>query len=108
MSRSRVTRGYPSKTIAMPPMTTKSTPAAVNRRRISRASSAGHSAGILSLGSTGPEGLAAEFPCESVERLESPQPLVRTLPEARRDQALVEPEILIELELDAVTGCRHN
>src|SRR5215207_11616657 len=108
MSRSRVIRGYPRRTIAIPPMTTKSIPAAVSLRRISLASSGGHSAGIRSLGSIGPEGLAAELPREPIERLESAHPLVGSLSQAGGDQRLIETEFLVEIQLQAVPGRRHH
>src|SRR5215211_8103646 len=108
MSRSRVIRGYPRRTIAIPPMTTKSIPDAVSLRRISLASSGGHSAGIRSLGSIGSERPAAELLREPIERLESTHPLVGRLSQAGSDQRLVEAMLLVQIELEAVPGRGHH
>src|SRR5918995_3104036 len=68
MSRSRVKRDEPRRIIAIPPTTTKSTPAATSRRNIFLTSRSGHSAGSRSLGSTA-------FPDR---RRQAPQVVVRS------------------------------
>src|ERR671918_2484446 len=94
--------------MAIPPMTTKSTPAEVSLRRISRASSSRHSAGTRSLGSIRPEELAAELRGEPIHGLKAAEPLVRRLPEALGNQRLIESELLIEIEPQSASSRGHH
>src|SRR4051812_24116180 len=110
MSRSRVSRAEPWSSIAIPPITTKSTPAFVRRRSMSSASRSGHSAGRLCLGSTALPHGGRELPQLAVRRREVPEPLGRGLAQVRNDHRLVEGGIRarLQLDLDRVSRCRDR
>src|SRR5688500_31670 len=104
MSRSRVARPYPESITAIPPTTTKSTPASVRRLSISRGAKPGHAGGRRSWGSMTARRGAARVAGEVVERLEVPQAPIGGDREVRRDRRLVDPGPGDQARLDGVSG----